>query len=67
MAVHRLRRRYGLLLREEIAATVGDATQVEDEIQTLFDRALRVESRHGSLSSTAFLTIQQHATFVRSD
>ncbi len=36
VAVHRLRLRYGLLLREEIAATVGDATQVEDEIQTLF-------------------------------
>ena len=36
VAVHRLRRRYGVLLRDEIAATVGDATQVEDEIQTLF-------------------------------
>ena len=36
VAVHRLRRRYGLLLREEIAATVGDAAEVEDEIQTLF-------------------------------
>ena len=36
VGVHRLRRRYGLLLREEIAATVGDATEVEDEIQTLF-------------------------------
>jgi RNA polymerase sigma-70 factor (ECF subfamily) len=36
VAVHRLRRRYGLLLREEIAATVGDATQVDDEIQALF-------------------------------
>ncbi len=36
VAVHRLRRHYGLLLREEIAATVGDAAQVEDEIRTLF-------------------------------
>jgi RNA polymerase sigma factor (sigma-70 family) len=36
VAVHRLRRRYGLLLREEIAATVGDSTQVADEIRTLF-------------------------------
>ena len=36
VAVHRLRLRYGLMLREEIAATVGDATQVEDEIRTLF-------------------------------
>ncbi len=37
VAVHRLRRRYGLLLREEIAATVDDPAQIEDEIQTLFD------------------------------
>ena len=36
VAVHRLRGSYGLLLREEIAATVGDAAQVDDEIQTLF-------------------------------
>lgn len=36
VSVHRLRRRYGRLLREEIAATVGDATQIEAEIQTLF-------------------------------
>ena len=36
VAVHRLRRRYGLLLREEIAATVGDAAQIDDEIRTLF-------------------------------
>ncbi len=36
VAIHRLRRRYGLLLRAEISATVGDAAEVEDEIQTLF-------------------------------
>jgi RNA polymerase sigma-70 factor (ECF subfamily) len=36
VAVHRLRRRYGVLLREEIAATVGDAGQVDDEIEALF-------------------------------
>lgn len=36
VAVHRLRRHYGLLLREEIAATVDNAEQVEDEIRTLF-------------------------------
>jgi RNA polymerase sigma-70 factor (ECF subfamily) len=36
VAVHRLRRRYGMLLREEIAATVGDEAQVDDEIQALF-------------------------------
>jgi RNA polymerase sigma-70 factor (ECF subfamily) len=36
VAAHRLRRRYGLLLREEIAATVGDEAQVDDEIRDLF-------------------------------
>lgn len=36
VAVHRLRRRYGLLLREEIAATVGDEGQIDDEIRALF-------------------------------
>ena len=36
VAVHRLRRRYGLLLREEIAATVGDAAEIDDEIRALF-------------------------------
>jgi RNA polymerase sigma factor (sigma-70 family) len=36
VAVHRLRRRYALLLRAEIAATVGDGSQVDDEIRTLF-------------------------------
>lgn len=36
VAVHRLRRRYGLLLREEIAATVDDEAQIDDEIRALF-------------------------------
>ena len=36
VAVHRLRRRYGALLRAEIAATVGDPAEVEDEIRALF-------------------------------
>lgn len=36
VAVHRLRRRYGLLLREEISATVGDVAEVDDEIRALF-------------------------------
>ena len=36
VAVHRLRRRYGLLLREEIAATVGDESHIDDEIRALF-------------------------------
>ena len=35
VAVHRLRRRYGRLLREEIAHTVGQPGEVEDEIRHL--------------------------------
>lgn len=36
VAVHRLRRRYRDVLREEIAATVDDSNDVEPEIQFLF-------------------------------
>jgi RNA polymerase sigma factor (sigma-70 family) len=36
VAVHRLRRRYGELLRAEIAATVGDPAEVDDEVRALF-------------------------------
>jgi RNA polymerase sigma-70 factor (ECF subfamily) len=36
VAVHRLRRRYGALLRAEIAATVSDPAEIDDEIQALF-------------------------------
>ena len=36
VAVHRLRRRYGERLREEIAATVNDPAEVDDEIRALF-------------------------------
>jgi RNA polymerase sigma-70 factor (ECF subfamily) len=36
VAVHRLRRRYGMLLRQEIAATVDDPADVDDEIRALF-------------------------------
>jgi DNA-directed RNA polymerase specialized sigma24 family protein len=35
-AVYRLRRRYGILLREEIATTVAHPQDVEDEIRDLF-------------------------------
>jgi hypothetical protein len=34
-AVHRLRHRYAELLREEIAATVADPEEVDDEIRFL--------------------------------
>jgi RNA polymerase sigma-70 factor (ECF subfamily) len=36
VAVHRLRRRYAHLLRSEIAATLDDPGEVEDEIRALF-------------------------------
>jgi RNA polymerase sigma factor (sigma-70 family) len=36
VAAHRLRRRYGKLLRQEIAATVDTPAEVDDEIQSLF-------------------------------
>ena len=35
VAVHRLRKRYGVLLQEEIAATVDDPAEVADEIRAL--------------------------------
>jgi RNA polymerase sigma-70 factor (ECF subfamily) len=37
VAVHRLRKRYKALLRDQIAATVDDPAEVEEEIRTLFD------------------------------
>jgi RNA polymerase sigma-70 factor (ECF subfamily) len=36
VAVHRLRRRYRELLRDEIAQTLADPREVEDEIRALF-------------------------------
>jgi RNA polymerase sigma-70 factor (ECF subfamily) len=39
-AVHRLRRRFGELLRKEIAETVSDPAAVDEEVQELFN-ALR--------------------------
>ncbi len=37
-AVHRLRKRYGVLLREQIAQTVAGPEEVEDELRDLFHR-----------------------------
>ena len=36
VAVHRLRRRFGVLLREEVAETLADPTRVDEEIRNLF-------------------------------
>jgi len=35
MSLHRMRRRYGELLREEVAATIDDPADVDDELRTL--------------------------------
>ncbi|MCE9604420.1 MAG: sigma-70 family RNA polymerase sigma factor [Planctomycetia bacterium] len=35
MSIHRMRRRYGELLRQEVASTVDDPGEVEDELRTL--------------------------------
>jgi RNA polymerase sigma-70 factor (ECF subfamily) len=40
VAVHRLRKQYRDILREQIAATINDASELDDEIGSLFD-ALR--------------------------
>ena len=36
VAVHRLRRRYRELLKEEIAQTVSDPAEIDDELRELF-------------------------------
>jgi RNA polymerase sigma-70 factor (ECF subfamily) len=36
VAVHRLRRQYRKLLRDEIAQTVGDEDQIDEEMGSLF-------------------------------
>jgi RNA polymerase sigma-70 factor (ECF subfamily) len=36
-ATHRLRARYRAILKEEIAATLDDPSQVDEEIRSLFD------------------------------
>ncbi len=36
VAVHRLRKRFGALLRDEIGETVSDSAQVDDEVRELF-------------------------------
>ncbi len=36
VAVHRLRQRFGTVLREEVSRTLSDPTDVDDEIRHLF-------------------------------
>ena len=44
-AAHRLRRRYRELLREEVARTVDDPAEVDEEIRSLFALARRLTTR----------------------
>ena len=43
--VHRLRKRYSILLREEVARTVSDPVEVDNEIHSLCDALIAAEGR----------------------
>jgi hypothetical protein len=43
--VHRLRKRYSALLREEVARTVSDPGEIDNEIHALCDALIAAEGR----------------------
>ena len=43
--IHRLRKRYSSILREEIARTVSDPAEIEDEIHALCEALVASEGR----------------------
>jgi RNA polymerase sigma-70 factor (ECF subfamily) len=45
--IHRLRKRYTALLREEVGRTVSDPTEIDEEIHALCDALIRSEGRLG--------------------
>jgi RNA polymerase sigma-70 factor (ECF subfamily) len=45
--VHRLRKRYSALLREEVARTVSDPEEIDSEIHSLCDALIAAEGRMG--------------------
>jgi RNA polymerase sigma-70 factor (ECF subfamily) len=45
--IHRLRKRYAFVLREEVGRTVSDPAEVDDEIHALCDALLATEGRLG--------------------
>ena len=47
MAASRLRRRYGELLRDEIARTVADPSDLEEEVRDLFAALARPGNPRG--------------------
>jgi len=45
--IHRLRKRYTALLREEVGRTVSDATEIDEEIHSLCEALIAAEGRLG--------------------
>ena len=45
--IHRLRKRYTALLREEVGRTVSDPTEIDEEIHALCDALVASEGRLG--------------------
>ena len=45
--IHRLRKQYTSILREEVARTVGDPAEIDDEIHALCDALVAAEGRLG--------------------
>ena len=45
--IHRLRKRYTALLREEVGRTVSDPTEIDEEIHALCDALIASEGRLG--------------------
>jgi DNA-binding CsgD family transcriptional regulator len=45
--IHRLRRQYASLLREEVARTVSDAGEVDEEIHSLCEAMIAAEGQLG--------------------
>ena len=43
--IHRLRKRYGSILRQEVGRTVSDPAEVEGEIHALCDALIAVKGR----------------------
>ena len=49
--IHRLRKRYTALLREEVGRTVGDPAEVDEEIHALCEALVASEGRLGSMKT----------------
>jgi len=45
--IHRLRKRYTALLREEVGRTVSDPAEIDEEIHALYEALIATEGRLG--------------------